>query len=434
MTSKICLTISGARPSDGSSSSSRRGRLISARAIASICCSPPESVPPRCGARSLRRGNSVKIRSRSSSKWAKLSIEAPICRFSNTVMRGKMRRPSGDWAIDSRAIWCVGRPVMSLPSKVIRPRRARGAPKIVIIVVDLPAPLAPISVTISPFVDVDVDALERLDLAVEGLDAAQLQGAAGAPAGDRAHCSSSFSIASHFLFVGDAEIGGDDLRIVAHLRRRAVGDLDAVVEHDDMVGNLHHDRHVVLDQQDRGVVVVADRAQERVEIGRFARIEAGGRLVEAEQHRIGAHGAGDLEPALGAVGQLAGRIVGAVDQADLVEPVFRALDRLGLAGAVARRADQAEHRHAARAHQRIVVRDQQVFEHRHALEQADVLERARDLRACAEISWSGMRSSRNSSPFAGRRVACRWRASAPRRRRGVATPSRASASRPSVGL
>ncbi len=40
--------------------------------------------------------------------------------------------------------------VMSLPSKVIRPRLARGAPKMVIIVVDLPAPLAPISVTISP--------------------------------------------------------------------------------------------------------------------------------------------------------------------------------------------------------------------------------------------------------------------------------------------
>ncbi len=65
-------------------------------------------------------------------------------------MRGKMRRPSGDWAIDSRAIRCVGNAVMSLPSKVIRPRRARGAPKMVIIVVDLPAPLAPISVTISP--------------------------------------------------------------------------------------------------------------------------------------------------------------------------------------------------------------------------------------------------------------------------------------------
>ena len=35
----------GARPSDGSSSSRSRGRAMSARAIASCCCSPPERVP-----------------------------------------------------------------------------------------------------------------------------------------------------------------------------------------------------------------------------------------------------------------------------------------------------------------------------------------------------------------------------------------------------
>ena len=57
----------------------------------------------------------------------------------------------------------------------------------------------------------------------------------------------------------------------------------------------------------------------------LARVETRRRLVEAEQHGFGAHGARDLEPALGAVGQVAGRIVGAVDQ-HLVEPVFRALD------------------------------------------------------------------------------------------------------------
>src|ERR1051326_8062133 len=47
---------SGARPSDGSSSSSSRGFDISARPIASICCSPPESVPAFCDSRSRSRG------------------------------------------------------------------------------------------------------------------------------------------------------------------------------------------------------------------------------------------------------------------------------------------------------------------------------------------------------------------------------------------
>jgi len=49
-----------------------------------------------------------------------------------------------------RAMSWVGRRVMSRPSNVMRPSRARGLPKIVIIRVDLPAPLAPISATISP--------------------------------------------------------------------------------------------------------------------------------------------------------------------------------------------------------------------------------------------------------------------------------------------
>ena len=48
----------------------------------------------------------------------------------------------------------------------------------------------------------------------------------------------------------NAEIGGDDARIVARLGGRAVGDLLAIIEHDDVVGDAHHHAHVVLDQQE----------------------------------------------------------------------------------------------------------------------------------------------------------------------------------------
>jgi hypothetical protein len=75
---------------------------------------------------------------------------APILRFSATLIRGKIRRPSGDCAILIRAISWVSISVMSRPSNRICPARARGRPKIVIISVDLPAPLAPIRATISP--------------------------------------------------------------------------------------------------------------------------------------------------------------------------------------------------------------------------------------------------------------------------------------------
>ncbi len=45
----------GASPIDSSSSSKRRGPAISARASATICCSPPDSVPPVCRSRVAHR-------------------------------------------------------------------------------------------------------------------------------------------------------------------------------------------------------------------------------------------------------------------------------------------------------------------------------------------------------------------------------------------
>ena len=143
-------------------------------------------------------------------------------------------------------------------------------------------------------------------------------------------CSSptSASTVVHLLVV-DAEIGGDDARVGLHEGRIAVGDLAAIFEHHDVVGNLHDHRHVVLDQQDRRAGGVLDVVEQRVERQRFPRIEAGRRLVEAQQFRPGAHGARDLQPALRAIGQVAGRVVGAVDQLRLFQPELRQLDRLG---------------------------------------------------------------------------------------------------------
>ncbi len=66
MISKTWSTRTGASPIDGSSISSTFGRAIRARPMASICCSPPESVPAFCASRSLSRGNSSITRSMSS--------------------------------------------------------------------------------------------------------------------------------------------------------------------------------------------------------------------------------------------------------------------------------------------------------------------------------------------------------------------------------
>ncbi len=75
---------------------------------------------------------------------------APISRFSVTDMRGNRRRPSGLCAIPLFTIECGVAPVISCPWKRIAPWRGRLSPLIARSVVDFPAPLAPISVTISP--------------------------------------------------------------------------------------------------------------------------------------------------------------------------------------------------------------------------------------------------------------------------------------------
>ena len=62
---QICSTKMGAKPMEGSSSINSLGWLMRARPMASICCSPPERVPAIWWRRSLRRGNRVKISSRS---------------------------------------------------------------------------------------------------------------------------------------------------------------------------------------------------------------------------------------------------------------------------------------------------------------------------------------------------------------------------------
>ena len=63
----------------------------------------------------------------------------------------------------------------------------------------------------------------------------------------------------------------------------------------------------------------------------------------------------------------------------------RALSIAGLGPAVALQAEQAEDAHARRAHQLVVLRDQQVLEHGHAGKQADVLEGAGHPRLLADL-------------------------------------------------
>jgi hypothetical protein len=61
------------------------------------------------------------------------------------------------------------------------------------------------------------------------------------------------------------EIGANHGRITAHELGRAVGYPLAVIQDHNVVGDFHHDFHVVLDQQYADLVPVADESKQLVE-------------------------------------------------------------------------------------------------------------------------------------------------------------------------
>src|SRR5713101_2905625 len=175
--------------------------------------------------------------------------------------------------------------------------------------------------------------------------------------------------------MAQAEIGVDHRLVGLHLGRRAVGDLDAVVEHQHARGQIHHHAHVVLDQRNRGAVVVAAVEDEAGHVLLLLEVHAGHRLVE--QQEVGLHGerAAELDPLLQAIGQLADLDLADVLDLEKVDDILHAvavLDLLLERGPGAQELPEKAAAHLQRPPRHDVV------ERGHTLEQRDILEGAGD--------------------------------------------------------
>ena len=154
--SAICATISGASPREGSSSSSRRGELISARPMANICCSPPERYPAWLPRRSASSGNPSRTSLVVAATLRRTrTVTAPARRFSSTVSSAKIRRPSMTCAMPRRTRAVAearptGAPSNSTSPAVMRPSWNDSSPVRARSRVVLPAPLAPSRATTAP--------------------------------------------------------------------------------------------------------------------------------------------------------------------------------------------------------------------------------------------------------------------------------------------
>src|ERR1051325_860342 len=168
---------------------------------------------------------------------------------------------------------CSGaRPARDFPSNSIVPADGRTSPEIAFSVVDLPAPFAPISATISPRL-ISISTPRK--------------------AGIFAYSTGRFSMRSMASLICAAlrgssicplrpEIGFDHPRMVANVGGASVCKLLAVVEDGDAVAGPHHNFHMVLHKH-HGHTGSLDAADKTDELTGLCSVQAGGWLVRQNQ-------------------------------------------------------------------------------------------------------------------------------------------------------
>ncbi len=175
------------------------------------------------------------------------------------------------------------------------------------------------------------------------------------------HRDDGFAVAKRFFATAImhgafAEIGFQHLLVAAHLFRRAVGDFRSGIENDDVIGDSHHEFHVVLDKHHRDVER-RDLPQKRAERFGVLRTQAGGRLVEHQHRGARCERARDFHEALVDMGER-GRL--AVDGAGVTDESKQAFREAPLIDITL---------HLAAAEMAFAKSDQDVVDHRHLAEE-----------------------------------------------------------------
>ena len=150
--------------------------------------------------------------------------------------------------------------------------------------------------------------------------------------------------------------------------------LRAAVEHDDLLGDLHHEAHVVLHDH-HGDAGVAHAEQRLHELARLGGVEARGRLVQQQQPRARRQGARDLDEAADAGGQVRRRRLHPLLDADEAQQPAGLLARVAVLADGAR---QPQHRRREPAALARLAADHDVLAGGHLVEELRVLERPRE--------------------------------------------------------
>src|ERR1700730_57249 len=192
--------------------------------------------------------------------------------FSQTVIVGKRLRSCGTWTTPRRKIAGGLSPMMEAPRKRMRPRRGRSNPLTTRSTVDFPAPLGPTMQVMAPSSTVRSSSWRI------------------SPPPYPAVTPSSSSRAP----TSGSQVRVEHGRILADLARLGLSDYTALVQDDDLVAQIHHEAHVVLDQQEGHALpielpdVFGDPLEQH-------RVDPAGGLIEPHQFRLRHHPRGQLE-------------------------------------------------------------------------------------------------------------------------------------------
>ena len=126
-----------------------------------------------------------------------------------------------------------------------------------------------------------------------------------------------------FMRGSGAQVGGDDRRVVDDFIGRAGCNHAAAIEHVDVVAELRHKAHVVLDEQNAHALP-RQPGEDLAQFSGLYIIHAGHRFVEQDQGGLGRQGAHHFHTALVAIRQATGFVLGQVRHAEEFQQCQRA--------------------------------------------------------------------------------------------------------------
>ena len=283
----MSFTITGASPRLGSSSSRSRGRAMSPRPIAHICCSPPDSVP---GQLALALAQPREQREDALERVAASRAGPPCARRARGCRARSSSERAGGPPARGRCRARRSRPSRSpssrAPSNSMRPARSGRSPLIARRVVVLPAPFEPISATGLAVAHLERDARDRRS------------GRRSRPRLRQAGAARTYSSPRYASIDLRIDSRSRPARPRRSARRSSARRSDARAPSPPAccarsAGSTTPDAWIAADQLD-----------DRLDLGR---VQPGHHLVEQEQRRLGRERARQLETLALGQGQRAGR-------------------------------------------------------------------------------------------------------------------------------